>query len=183
LERLLLWARNDPAVHPAALRIFRAALADVREPWTALSTARGLDLLAPPDEARRAWLALLAHPLDAVVSSVALSAPHRSYAPVLAGLLETRSDPDLRQSIVRALGRLGDPDALAALVRQLGDGDAQLRGHAIEALRELGDARAIAHLEPLLADTAPAWAEDYHGPMLRVCDLAKDAIASLRRGR
>jgi hypothetical protein len=50
------------------------------------------------------------------------------------------------------------------------------------ALRELGDERAIPHLEPLLTDRTDAWREDNHGPTLRVCDVARDAIAALRRG-
>lgn len=40
---------------------------------------------------------------------------------------------------------------------------------------------ALPYLQPLLDDKTDPWPVDNHGPMLRVCDLAKEAIEQLRQ--
>ncbi len=61
----------------------------------------------------------------------------------------------------------------------LNSADTGLRAHTVEVLADLGDPRAIPQLAALRSDTTPAWEEDNHGPMLRVCDLADKAIKRL----
>ncbi len=52
--------------------------------------------------------------------------------------------------------------------------------HVVEALVDFGDAGVIPRLEMLLNDKTHDWPEDNHGPMLRVCDLAKATISPAR---
>jgi hypothetical protein len=179
LDSLLRLVRRDPGAHHAALELFRAELGDLRSPFAALSAARGIEHVAGPDEGRDAWLALLAASEPSVVSSAALLVD-ASYAPVLLGLLAQRREPDLRTSLVRALGRMRNPDAFDPIAACLHDPSPVMRGHAVEALADLDDVRAIPRLESLRSDTAGAWREDNHGPTLRVCDLAGSAIERLQ---
>jgi hypothetical protein len=123
---------------------------------------------------------LLATSEPSVVSSAALLAD-ASYAPVLLDLLARRREPELRTSLVRALGRMRDPGALEAIAACLRDPSPAMRGHAVEALAELNDARAIPQLASLRSDGAAAWREDDHGPIVRVCDLAGAALEHLQR--
>ena len=61
-----------------------------------------------------------------------------------------------RRAAAAALGRLGDPEAVPALVSVLGDEDAWLRAQAIDALAEIRHQDAVGPLIPLLGDTRAA---------------------------
>ena len=61
-----------------------------------------------------------------------------------------------RRAAAAALGRLGDPEAVPALVSVLGDEDAWLRARAIDALAEIRHQDAVGPLIPLLGDTRAA---------------------------
>jgi hypothetical protein len=178
MQRLLFEARKNPRIHPTAREIFRAVLQIPLDGWTTINAARGFELIAGPIEARREWLLLLNDSPPELAADVALSLRDAFYVPALIELLSTRDNLKFRRSVIRALGRLNDPAALKPLIESLNK--AELRPHAVDALGDLGDKGAIPFLEPLLTDTTDAWPEDNHGPMLRVCDLAKAAIERLR---
>lgn len=172
-------AQQTPAIHPEALELFRASVMAWPDYMTASYAARGIELIAGPAEGRKIWLALLNHPKAELAGAIAQSIKDVSYVPVLLELLERRPEWSIQLAAVRTLGRMKDRSAFEAIAKRLAD--RALRPHAVEALAELGDPRAIAHLEPLLRDRTEAWEIDNHGPMLRVCDLAQDAIAQLRK--
>lgn len=177
MQRLLKWATIDPAIRPAALPIFRHAVAEPVDPWATRLALDGIELIAGADEARRLRTALLAHPSFSLVNQLAQSLTDPAYAPALIDLLERRDDIHLRQSILRTLGRMrGAAEIVFPVLLKWLDASPNLRPHAIEALASLGDARAIPHLDPLRRDRTDAWPEDNHGPMLRVCDVATSAI-------
>jgi HEAT repeat protein len=77
----------------------------------------------------------------------------RRAAPLIA-LLADAPDPLLREAAMTALARLGDAEAVAALVGAVGGEDIGLRNGAIETLAWIGEA-AIDALAPLIADADP----------------------------
>jgi|SRR5579859_6974297 len=89
---LLFRATKDSSIRPVALEIFRQCLRSEQEPSTAISAVRGLDLLASPEEARAAWLALLNDPRPHMVARAALHIQDASYGPVLFEMLGRASD-------------------------------------------------------------------------------------------
>ncbi len=68
--------------------------------------------------------------------------------PEMIDVFETaeRDDPRVRRYLARALGHVGSPEAVPALLAALSDDDAQTRIYAIWALGSLGDKRAVAPL-------------------------------------
>ncbi len=176
MQALLALARNDEGVRQEALAIFLGAVAHEDAPAAALIAAHGVAVLAGADEGRSAWTRLIERAPIEIAASCA-SVVDASLAPVLLDVLEKRQGLAIQVSFVRALGRMKYAPAFDAIVRRLND--AEVRPHAVVALGDLGDKRAVGHLTRLLADATEAWAEDNHGPMLRVRDLAKAAIVKL----
>jgi hypothetical protein len=179
MQTLLSWAKKDSQIHPIALQMFRDSLATEEDPWTANRAISGIEHIVGPDQSRAIRFALLAHPRPELVAGIVLGIEDPSYADVLINVLSRRPETNVQIAVIRKLGSLRDDAALPALVGCLDV--AELRPHAVEALGDLGNAYAIADLKPLLNDITPAWEVDNHGPMLRVCDLAKSSIERLRR--
>ena len=177
MQALASRVKTDASCHAEALPIFQSALAHDTDPWTVLSAARGLERILGPDRAYPAWLALLNHPNAQIAGQAVLTVAGPRFVLPLIELLRQRTEPSLRQKTIRALGRLKDPAVFPALVPFLSDPNPELRAHTVEALGDLGDARARPHLQALLGDPTDAWPEDNHGPMLRVGDLARQALA------
>ncbi len=175
MQALASRVKTDASCHAEALPIFHATILHETDPWTVLSAARGLETILGPERAYTSWVSLLNHPNSKIVSQVVLALTHRRYALPLIDVLQHRSELSVRQSTIRALGRLRDPAIFPALLPFLAH--PELRPHTIEALGELGDVRAYPHLEALANDPTEAWPEDNHGPMLRVGDLACRALA------
>jgi HEAT repeat protein len=143
MQELSLLVRHDAKTHDRAMRIFRKALEDPKDGWTAVSAARGYEQIVGPYESRAVWLALLRSDNPQVVSSVVLSIRDASFVPALLELLNPGSgDADVKISTMRALGRMHDPAVLPAIAAQLDR--PELRAHAIESLADLGDPRHIA---------------------------------------
>jgi phycocyanobilin lyase subunit alpha len=113
----------------------------------------------------------------------------------IAALIEALSDTDdrtpdggypLRRNAARALGKLGDRQAVPKLIECLSCEDFYVRETAAEALGKLGDTAAIGHLMPLLAgglDAAmpipgsPTLAQPYDATIEALGSLeAKEAI-------
>jgi len=67
------------------------------------------------------------------------------------------------------LGRIGDPQAVPALIKALGDRNENVRGAAAEALGKLGDPKAVPALTERLQDES----ED-------VREAAQDAIQQIK---
>jgi HEAT repeat protein len=172
-------AQQNSAIHQEALELFRASVMAWPDYMTASNAARGIELIAGPVEGRKIWLALLNQSKAELAGAIAQSLKDVSFVPVLLELIDRRPEWSIQLAAVRTLGRMKDRAAFDAIRKRLADRG--LRPHAVEALGELGDPRAIADLEPLLTDRTEAWEIDNHGPMLRVCDLAKDAIAQLQK--
>jgi HEAT repeat protein len=59
----------------------------------------------------------------------------------------------VRRAAAEAVGELGDPQAVPALIQTLGDSDGEVRRAAAEALGELSDPRAIPALSRALGDS------------------------------
>jgi len=68
-------------------------------------------------------------------------------------------DAAVRETALKALGKLGDPRRVEPLIAALADGDGTLRQTAAENLGEIGDARAVKPLIAALhdADSAVRW--------------------------
>ncbi len=60
--------------------------------------------------------------------------------------------PELRMAAANAIGELGVPDAIPALVERFDDPDPRVRARAARACRNIGDARATKALTGLLTD-------------------------------
>jgi HEAT repeat protein len=88
----------------------------------------------------------------------------------LALFIENLDHPDApyRWGAAEALGRMGDPRAVEALIPLLGDPDWRVRLKAAWALGRIGDARAAPHLNRLARDESEA-----------VRDMAKEAAQEL----
>lgn len=177
VQELLLRAQKDAGIYAEALPIFRKALETEQDTWVTLNAVRGIELISGPDEARGIRLSLFNHSRPEVVASLVSAITDPSYTPAVMELLARRPETNIRIAAIHMLGRSRNGAALAAMVSYR-DVPA-LRPHVVDALGDLQDPRAIPYLEPLLNDKTPAWEEDNHGPMLRVCDLAKKAVARL----
>jgi hypothetical protein len=178
MQSLLMQCRADSALHAAALPIFQAHVFTAPDYMTAANAARGIELIAGPDEGRKVWITLLNRGDAKFAAEIATATKDVFYVPALLRMLESRPDFAIQTAVMRTLGRMKDAQAFAPIAARLAD--RSLRPHAIEALSDLGDRRAIPHIEPLLKDKTDAWPEDNHGPMLRVCDLASSALSQLR---
>jgi HEAT repeat protein len=78
-------------------------------------------------------------------------ADERALGPLCSALLSD-DEPDTRYTAACALGALGDPRAVDALLKALEDNDPELRHWAAEALGEIGDPRAVDALVQALED-------------------------------
>jgi hypothetical protein len=174
-------AARDPSLAPRVAELLRACVAAADEGRTAVEAARALAALVSEEEAHRVWVALLAHLVPAVAAHAILSTTGTWYLDEMIAASARADSVNVRVSAVRALGRTCDPAALPALLARLDDPD--VRPHAVQALGALGDPRAVPHLEALFGDTTEAWEEDNHGPMLRIGDLARDAVRWLPAAR
>lgn len=69
----------------------------------------------------------------------------------LAAMLATEADPEVRQMAAFALGLIGRPSAVPALVTALASPDALLQGRAAEALGHIGDTSAAPAIAAMMA--------------------------------
>lgn len=171
---------RHPEDHAVARPLLEHALATETHPWGLTCAARGLETVLGPAAAESTWLAMLRSPDVATVRQAVASLTQPRYLPVLIEVLRSHPDLLVRQRAIHTLGRLKDPVGFEVLVELLPN--PRLRPYAVEALGALGDPRAIPVLEPLLQDFADAWPDDNHGPMLRVADVAGQALGRLRSG-
>jgi HEAT repeat protein len=72
----------------------------------------------------------------------------------LAEILAADADALVREAALTSLARLGDAEAIAALIALIGSEDVPLRNAVIETLAFLGEPTLVA-LEPVLADADP----------------------------
>ncbi len=73
----------------------------------------------------------------------------------LAEILSRDSNPLAREAALTGLARIGDDEAIRALVGLLGTEDPRLRNAIIETLPSLGE-RVIDHIETMLSDADPS---------------------------
>ncbi|HKD70460.1 MAG TPA: HEAT repeat domain-containing protein [Candidatus Binataceae bacterium] len=177
VQQLLILARQDETIRAWALPMFRAALASELHAYAANYAVDGIELIAGLDAARSYRLAMLIDPRVEMVRATLLSIHDPECVGAVVETLDKRGENEIRIAAIRQLGRLGTSVALPALLKYLDI--PQLRPHVVEALGDLGDPAAISYLRPLLNDRTEAWPVDNHGPMLRVCDLAKEALERL----
>jgi hypothetical protein len=175
---LLQWCRHEPRIHTAALPLFQEAAGLTRFPYVANHAVGGIELISGSEPARQYRQAFLHDSDPVLVRATVLMTRDPSEVPALIGVLDQNQDPAVKESAVRLIGRLGTPAAFDVLIGALAA--PWLRPHAVEALGDLRDVRAIPNLEALESDTTPAWPVDNHGPMLRVCDLAAEALRKIR---
>jgi HEAT repeat protein len=178
VRELLLWVSRDSSIHASALPIFRLALHTELHPYAANYAVDGIELIAGLDASMGFRLALLKDSGVQMVRATLLAVRNPAYVPAFIETLARRSEADVRIAAIRQLGRLGTSAALPTLLTYLDS--PELRPHVVEAMGDLLDPAAIPHLQPLLGDETDAWPIDNHGPMLRVCDLAREAIERLR---
>src|SRR5687768_13948172 len=110
---------------------------------------------AGPNAAITALIARLDVEGDAVPRRMARRLAARAEAvPVLIGALADHPRTRVRRWLAEALGFTGDPRALPALRRALGDPAMTVRLHAMIALADLGDPAAGPAILPLLGDAS-----------------------------
>jgi hypothetical protein len=79
----------------------------------------------------------------------------REAVPLLIDALDSDAHWGVRLDAARALGMFPEPDAVAALLRALDDGDYLVQYHAIQSLGQIGDREALDRLT-LLASRPPS---------------------------
>ncbi len=94
-------------------------------------------------------------------------APARSVSELLEELSD-KDHPGIREAAAKALGELGDKEALRPLLEKLSDKDLRVHTAAAKALGELGDKRAV---EPLLEELS-GWYPD-------ICRTAETALGKI----
>jgi len=182
LQALHHLAKHDPSIHAEALQIYREVLAGPVDAWTTVNAVRGLDALLGADQSHSAWQALLADDQpDDGIAMVVWSITDPRLVPRLLKLLERRTAVMVRRALLQILGKLATPGLRPVIETYLVY--PALRPEAIQALGELGDPDSIPHLEPFLQDESEIPNRDERGCVLRVCNLADDAIRSLNRRR
>lgn len=122
------------------------------EPYARIRAALG----APPAPVRDLVEQLTDDP-EPGVREVVTWALSRHGSSAVEPLLKRLDDPDpvVRGDVARALGKVGDPLAVPALVARLGDPEAAVRSAAVRALGSIGRLEAAAPLAALLADPDP----------------------------
>lgn len=182
LQALHHLAKRDPSIHAEALQIYREVLAGPIDAWTTVNAIRGLEALLGADQSHSAWQALLADDQpDDQIAMVVWSITDSRLVPRLLELLERRTAVMVRQAILQILGKLATPGLRPVIEPFLAC--PELRPAAIQALGELGDPEAIPQLEPFLRDDSEIPHRDERGCVLRICNLADDAIRRLTRRR
>lgn len=178
MMELSYWVQKDRSIDAEALPLFRAVWQRETDPWIVYTAARGIGLTGGEAEGRAALFDLLERPQQDIVATAVLNMERELSTARLLELCERATHMGLRRSLVNVLGRKGGPGAYEVLVAALDAAD--LRPWGIAALARLGDPAAIPHIQQYLSDTSEAWQED-RGPMMRVCDVASDAIGQLNR--
>ncbi|WP_155121221.1 HEAT repeat domain-containing protein [Bryobacter aggregatus] len=181
MQSLSIRVKHDPLIHAEALQIFRSSLRTETQAWPIIRAAHGIETILGAHEARPVWLSLLRHEDPKIVGQAAMALRDPAYVPAMIAALDRLPGREVRENLIRALGRTKDPSVAPKLVEQLAD--PQLRAHTVEALGDLGDPRVIPALEALLGDASEAWPVDNHGPMLYIRDLAKQSIERLQKGQ
>jgi HEAT repeat protein len=177
MQSLLALVKQDKGIGVEALPMIRGALERARDPWVTAMALAGLEVIAGKQEARIARDLLLFGGKGNIAKAVVLSMRDAGEYAVLIDLLSRSTDEEVCISAIRMLGRFRNPAALPVLAGLMSK--ANFCPHVVEALGELGDARAIPFLVRHLEDETDAWPVDNHGPMLRVSDLAEEAIRRL----
>lgn len=132
-ERSAAWFRNAiDDEHPGVRFAACMALGAIRH---APSEGAIRKLLQDPDESVR---------IAAMYALRRLGDPH--FIKPWADVILSHRNPAVRRNAVLALGRLGEPDAIALLRRAREDEDDGVRLQALEAMAMLGDKGAIARL-------------------------------------
>lgn len=94
--------------------------------------------------------------------------------------------PAVREAMIVALARRGEPEAREAFARMLADSEAVDRPRMVEHARYVAQPWLLRPLLPLLDDWTPALrlVEGAPGPShLRVCDLTVDLVAAIAQRR
>lgn len=180
IQVLSYWVSQDRSIGAAALPLFRHAWRHETDPWSVVTAARGIERTAGAEEGRAALLDLLERPDQEIVASAVMNLERELSSERLLAILSGATHVGLRRAVVNVLGRKGGAGVFEVLTRAIDEAD--LRPYAIVALERLNDPAAIPYIERCLSDTTEAWCED-RGPMLRVCDVASDAIGQLRNSR
>ena len=71
--------------------------------------------------------------------------------PLIQSLLNENESRIFRCRVASTLAMIGDPRAIAPLIKTLNDKDVEMRWHAIKALADIGDRSAIEPLKKLIA--------------------------------
>jgi len=174
MQALLNRVRREPALQATALPVFRDVLASDEYAWPGVLAARGVEHIEGPVAARAVWLELLERKSPQLVRNAALSLTDVFYVPALIELLQRRDEPDVRSSVIRALGRIRHRNVLPAIIGFVDD--PLLRADVVEALGDQGDARAKPYLQPLLTDDSDSGTRDERGAVLTIAHLAWTAL-------
>ncbi|MFN3975034.1 MAG: HEAT repeat domain-containing protein [Dehalococcoidia bacterium] len=136
----------------------RAVAAQALGKFAAMATEGKL----PPSEGKRileALVAVFSNPREVVeVRRRSLEALAVFSEPVVCDLIRQAyesQDPCMRQSAVYAMGRNGDGQWHATIVKELSSPDPAMRYEAAGACAELGEESLVVHLLPLLQDDDP----------------------------
>ncbi len=152
----VLVKRGEKATAPALLKL--AQTGDAR---VSLAAIRALQELATGAQAEALFELILRAKTDAARDAaesafVALAARSVQREPLVALALEARPDADLptRCTLLRTAGRIGGPQALAALQAGARGSNADLRDAAVRALADFADVEALPALLALAREAA-----------------------------
>ncbi len=103
-------------------------------------------------------------------------------APALAGVLTNDTEAPVRAAAARALGRIGVPTVVPAMLAALDDPDSTVRAEAATGLGAIGDARAVPALQGTLGHPDAATARGAAQGLLRCGREGIDALHEAVRG-
>ncbi|MFN0135244.1 MAG: hypothetical protein ACKVS9_03910 [Phycisphaerae bacterium] len=181
LDELRAALGRDSSIRAVAADLLRELCRGETNPWVLLNAVRGLELAADKAEVLAVKLGLIERSEADIVAMALLNLNLNLSADRLLEMYARTNEYSLRNTLVHMLARTRDARAFPILLSELDKAD--MRPYAIEALVAYGDSRAVEHIERCLSDTSDAWPIDNHGPMMRVCDVAREAIERLRKAR
>ncbi len=179
MQAILAAVRKDASRRDMARDVFLKAIAFDDDVWTCTSAARGMQFLDGVIDSLVYWQALLRRTDPVFVSRIMLAMDDPAHVPTLLAMLESSTERPVQAAAICMLGRSKNPVAFEPIVSRIHN--PLLRSSVVGALSDLGDPRAIPFLRQVADDETPLDQSDERGAIIRVCDIAAQAIRAMER--